>query len=90
MHKQIKPADSFHRENSKSEAPNPKQILNLHPVESSEGGAPKGGIPQGGCFNDPNNFIKIRYFLNLGHNNLEIVSYFVIRISYLFYKAIAS
>ncbi len=30
------------------------QIQNLHPVESSEGGPPTGGIPQGRCPNVQN------------------------------------
>jgi len=31
----------------KFQAPNYKQISNFHPVESSGGGPPRGGIPQG-------------------------------------------
>jgi hypothetical protein len=34
-------------QNIKFQAPNYKQISNFHPLESSGGGPPKGGIPQG-------------------------------------------
>jgi hypothetical protein len=34
-------------QNIKFQAPNYKQISNFHPVESSGGGPPRGGIPQG-------------------------------------------
>ena len=58
--------------NPKSEYRNPKQIQNLHPVESSEGGPPTGSIPQGRFSNVPNKNSKANSGLfRFGHLNFD-------------------